>query len=39
MVHIYSLYAHKRRHTENVLGICILSLFRNDFILGSHWRK
>jgi hypothetical protein len=36
---VYKIYAHKGRHTENVLGISILSLFRNDFVLGSYWRK
>jgi hypothetical protein len=36
---VYKIYAHKIRHTENVLGISIVSLFRNDFIPGSHWRK
>jgi hypothetical protein len=36
---VYKIYAHKGKCTENVLGISILSSFRNDFILGSYGRK
>jgi hypothetical protein len=36
---VYKIYAHKGKCTENVLGISILSSFRNDFILGSYRRK
>jgi hypothetical protein len=36
---VSKIYAHKRRHTKNALGISILLLFRNDFIAGSHRRK